>query len=633
MKIRTKTLSVIALAVLVSAIANFLVLKAVVFPSFIELEQASAEKDMQRLTEAVKLATENISAMAKDYAVWDDTYYFALNGTEGYVETNFTATALENLKIKLAGIYHLNGDPVVEYIVNTDTGSLEAAGELSLSKNASALRLFSFPDENHGVTGLLLTEKGPLMVASQPILKTTGEGPIAGAFIFARFLDEDAIASLQQQTRIDFRVDVLGERPLEAEDQRHLERLAQSGDDILAHESADATLHAHALVRDINGRPALLLSADISRDISNTGMNVLLASVVGLGLAGLMVLAVTGVLLQWILVGPVAKLTGHVLAIGQSGDISRRVALDRSDELGLLSKEFDAMLEKLADARNRLLEHSYRSGLAEMASGVLHNIRNQLAPLTMRLGRLREQVAAPRDTKIERALDELTLASAEAERKEKMAKYIKMSMQAIDERQQKLSEQLSGLSDDFARFEQVLRELDKFSRTGDELESTSLADVVRETITMLPQFPDLQVIIRVDPKLAVQPPVLGKSFLLKHVIHNLVINAVESITASGRRAGEIRIDVAQRTLDGRAIIDLAIADDGSGIAPETLEKIFARGFSTKKGERRGTGLHWCANCITAMGGRITASSEGLGKGATFRLALPVADAAASQAAA
>jgi signal transduction histidine kinase len=336
-------------------------------------------------------------------------------------------------------------------------------------------------------------------------------------------------------------------------------------------------------------------------------------------------MAATALLLQWLVLGPIGKFTGHVLAIGRNGDISRRVGLDRADELGLLGREFDAMLENLAQARNRLLDQSYRSGIAEMASGVLHNLRNQLAPLAMRLGRLREQTAVEDDDKIDRALDELMVASVPADRKAKIVKYIRMSMRVEKDGRCKTAEQLSGLVDDFVRLKNVLQDMDRFSRAGsDEVESTLLYDVVQETIGMLPTFPDVRMGIKVDATLQALPPVLGKSFALRHILHNVMINALEAIAASNRPRGELRISASVTTIDGRDFVELRLDDDGIGIAAETLPEIFGRGFSTKKGERGGSGLHWSANCIAAMGGKIVAESEGIGHGTTFRLTLPVA---------
>ena len=62
-------------------------------------------------------------------------------------------------------------------------------------------------------------------------------------------------------------------------------------------------------------------------------------------------------------------------------------------------------------------------------------------------------------------------------------------------------------------------------------------------------------------------------------------------------------------------------DNGAGIAPENLTKIFTYGFTTKK-EGHGFGLHSAANAAKEMGGSLTASSAGPGQGATFTLELP-----------
>ncbi len=71
------------------------------------------------------------------------------------------------------------------------------------------------------------------------------------------------------------------------------------------------------------------------------------------------------------------------------------------------------------------------------------------------------------------------------------------------------------------------------------------------------------------------------------------------------------------------IVKITIADNGVGISPEHLTKIFNHGFTTKKGGH-GFGLHSGANAAKEMGGRLTASSGGSGKGAEFTLELPTA---------
>jgi two-component system, NtrC family, sensor kinase len=66
-----------------------------------------------------------------------------------------------------------------------------------------------------------------------------------------------------------------------------------------------------------------------------------------------------------------------------------------------------------------------------------------------------------------------------------------------------------------------------------------------------------------------------------------------------------------------------VRDNGVGIAPENLSRIFEHGFTTKR-DGHGFGLHSGILAATEMGGKLTAQSEGIGKGATFCLELPLA---------
>jgi sensor histidine kinase regulating citrate/malate metabolism len=76
--------------------------------------------------------------------------------------------------------------------------------------------------------------------------------------------------------------------------------------------------------------------------------------------------------------------------------------------------------------------------------------------------------------------------------------------------------------------------------------------------------------------------------------------------------------------DERQQLHLHCKDNGVGIAQADLQRVFDKGFSTKSRETNyGIGLHWCANAIAALGGRIWAASDGPGRGASMHLLLPL----------
>jgi signal transduction histidine kinase len=79
--------------------------------------------------------------------------------------------------------------------------------------------------------------------------------------------------------------------------------------------------------------------------------------------------------------------------------------------------------------------------------------------------------------------------------------------------------------------------------------------------------------------------------------------------------------VTVRTTDGDQCVRIAVTDNGIGIEPENLGRIFSHGFTTKK-DGHGFGLHSSVVAAEELGGALLVHSDGPGKGATFTLELP-----------
>lgn len=106
------------------------------------------------------------------------------------------------------------------------------------------------------------------------------------------------------------------------------------------------------------------------------------------------------------------------------------------------------------------------------------------------------------------------------------------------------------------------------------------------------------------------------------MIGNLLANAAEAIGESGKDQGTVFADASVQEAEGCSMIHLCVRDDGAGIAADNLDRVFERGFTTKAGLARGMGLHWCANTVMAMDGRMYAESDGVGQGACLHVLLP-----------
>jgi signal transduction histidine kinase len=107
---------------------------------------------------------------------------------------------------------------------------------------------------------------------------------------------------------------------------------------------------------------------------------------------------------------------------------------------------------------------------------------------------------------------------------------------------------------------------------------------------------------------------------LMEILVNLVQNARQAIQAGTPSAPRLTLRLAPL---GPARARIEVEDNGVGIAPENLSRIFTHGFTTRR-NGHGFGLHASANAATEMGGVLRVRSHGLGRGATFELELPIA---------
>jgi signal transduction histidine kinase len=121
------------------------------------------------------------------------------------------------------------------------------------------------------------------------------------------------------------------------------------------------------------------------------------------------------------------------------------------------------------------------------------------------------------------------------------------------------------------------------------------------------------------------PPVTVDKHKVLQILINLVRNAKHALDESGREQRVLRLGLAR---NGNERLKITVADNGVGIEPENLTRIFAHGFTTRK-DGHGFGLHSGALAAKELGGSLTVQSDGPGRGAIFTLELPFGSAGAN----
>jgi signal transduction histidine kinase len=170
------------------------------------------------------------------------------------------------------------------------------------------------------------------------------------------------------------------------------------------------------------------------------------------------------------------------------------------------------------------------------------------------------------------------------------------------------------------RATQICKALMGMTQTGQDVTQVRVSKVIEQTLAAMVRDPakdGIELSVNVPPHLTVK----ARSVELQQVLLNLLINARAAVLANTTGAKRITISACKK-----AGTDIRVTDNGSGISPENLEKIFQPFFTTKRpadGESggHGLGLSICRDIITQMNGTISVQST-LGQGSTFTVRLP-----------
>jgi methyl-accepting chemotaxis protein len=239
-----------------------------------------------------------------------------------------------------------------------------------------------------------------------------------------RFLNDSAVSRLADQTRLPLKILSADKQAPEAWIGSTEKELAHGK--ILLVEGADQW-QARSTLFDLYGKPYLSIQVDTPRYISAQGATAVSAALLSLGATGLIMMVMMLGLLRRAVLRPISTLSDHALKIDADDNLHTHLELKRKDEFGVLARTLDDMMDRLAEVRRKLIDQSYHSGVAEMASGVLHNIGNSITPLNVKLSALQSDLGAAPVAEMEQAAAELASADTPEERRSDLAKFMELA--------------------------------------------------------------------------------------------------------------------------------------------------------------------------------------------------------------
>ncbi len=360
---------------------------------------------------------------------------------------------------------------------------------------------------------------------------------------------------------------------------------------------------------------------------------------------------------------PIKNLLEGMKIIG-GGDLSHTVKIVRSDEIGELAIAINAMslelqskttsinrmvedlksseqelknhrdnLQDLVKERTaeletthrKLVESARRVGMAEVATDVLHNVGNVLNSVNVNTAMMDKMIKRSKVSYLsnvvkvlEEHTDDLDTFITTDERGKRLPAFITELSKNLSEENNEMLEAINRQNRHIHHITEIISLQQSYGKISGLSESVNLSEVVEDALQI-----NSEGIKRHDIEIRREytklPSMLFDRSKVLQIITNLISNAKYALSKNGQDRKIMRLQIKVPEEDQ---IKIEITDNGIGIEKDNLNKIFGHGFTTRR-DGHGFGLHSSALAAREVGGALTASSEGPGKGSAFTLSLPL----------
>lgn len=278
---------------------------------------------------------------------------------------------------------------------------------------------------------------------------------------------------------------------------------------------------------------------------------------------------------------------------------------------------------KLENVNKQLLSTSRQAGMAEVATNVLHNVGNVLNSVNVsadavalkvrdfRVGKLKS-VAALLNQHAANLPEFLTVDP----RGKALPDYLVKLAENLAEPQNAILQEVESLRDNIDHIKGVVAMQQSYARRAGVLETFLPVDLIEDAIR-INSAGLMRHEVHLERDFDEVPPLLTDRHKVLQILVNLLSNAKYAL----EHAGANRQVTVKVQLNNDSGVKFVVIDNGVGIPPENLARMFQHGFTTKK-DGHGFGLHSGAIAAQELGGKITAHSDGIGQGAVFTLELP-----------
>jgi signal transduction histidine kinase len=290
-----------------------------------------------------------------------------------------------------------------------------------------------------------------------------------------------------------------------------------------------------------------------------------------------------------------------------------------------ISKDVTALKEaeeKLELMHRQLLDASRHAGMAEIATGVIHNVGNVLNSVNVSATLISDKVHHTKAANVEKLAklfsdhksDLADFLTTDA-RGKMIPEYLATLAGSLAAEQDTLIKEIGDLRKNIDHIKDIVSMQQSYARTSGIFEVISVSEMIEDVMRINAISLARNDIVTLCDYQG-RPVITTDRHKVMQILINLVRNAENACIDSGRTDKKVTV----RVVDAHRHVRIAVVDNGVGIPQENLSRVFNHGFTTRK-NGHGFGLHSSALAAKELGGSLTAQSEGTGCGATFILEL------------
>jgi signal transduction histidine kinase len=280
--------------------------------------------------------------------------------------------------------------------------------------------------------------------------------------------------------------------------------------------------------------------------------------------------------------------------------------------------------ERERQLQNQLRDASRQAGMAEIATNVLHNVGNVLNSVNISASLVADRVKKPRAAGLSKVVALLQEHEADLgafvsadERGKHLPFYLSQLSEHLLLDQNIAVQELDSLRKNIDHIKEIVSMQQSYSKLVGVPERLAVSSLVDDALRMnVGAFNRHGVSVKCDFEDV--PEIVVEKHKVLQILVNLLRNAKYACEAAEHKDKYVDVRIAKHP-DG---VQISVTDNGVGILPEHMTRIFSHGFTTKK-DGHGFGLHSGALTAKEMGGALRVMSAGPGSGATFTLELPL----------